>query len=522
MIPSSRELDEIAGVVDHMFINENSAHQNTQPKREQLFQNQNIAQESTIGNQTEILKQQLYDLQSQILEANNRFQNEQCKLKLAHENIKLLTQPAEMKISKSSTTDLRTIQSMQHNCAKEQHAMLDQSCFSYKTLNLSQENQNELLEKQIQQMQKQLELTNKKVINEQLKLKLVLETTANLKGEVQNQISSSVSKNNPTNQQDYNLKDLKDVSETLQNVNHPVQQIINKRQNILNQQQILRLALKQTLNEAGYEVESLSEKEIVKIVHQLTSKEKRQLRFWDRVAQLCCRSKQQIVHFYRQTYKSSVYKNKPNLRAQVDNQEQLIVSQQSDIQNSQKVNTTQKAGESVIIKKRVRESHCSQRMLFALRQVLTQIGYQIETASDKEICNHVDQISFSQKIQYKFWDHVSVLCKQSKDQLYCQYSRFKQHNFTDKLNYEDQTAINEYMQQNREIPCDQTVDTVLKTVLKDKIVSFSEVQKYIQLLRQKQFESGFINPQTTQNILRNQTTQMQLQNQTYSTFQNNK
>ncbi|CAL6002017.1 Hypothetical_protein [Hexamita inflata] len=155
MIPSRRELGQIAGVVDHVLINNNSTHQNTQQKREELFLFQNIAQESTIGNQTEILKQQLYDLQNQILEVNKRFQSEQGKLKLAHENIKLLTLLAEMK-QIQKTTDQNTLQSLKHNCAKEQHVMLDQSCFSYQSLNLSQENQNELLEKQIQQMQNSL------------------------------------------------------------------------------------------------------------------------------------------------------------------------------------------------------------------------------------------------------------------------------------------------------------------------------------------------------------------------------
>ncbi|CAL5984213.1 Hypothetical_protein [Hexamita inflata] len=361
MIPSSRELGQIAGVVDHVLINNNSTHQNTQQKREELFSFQNVAQESTIRNQTEILKQQLYDLQSQILEANKRFQSEQGKLKLAHENIKLLTLQAEMK-QIQKTTDQNTLQSLKHNCAKEQLVMLDQSCFSYHSLNLSQENQNKLLEKQIQQMQKQLELTNKKVINEQLKLRLANETIANLKAEVQKQVSSSESQYNPANK-DFILKD---KSET-KNANPPVYQNINKQQNnkmILNQQSLLlRLALKQTLKEAGYEVETLSEKEICNTVHQLTLKEKRQLRFWDRIAQLCCRSKQQIVHFYRQTYKSRVYKNKPSQRVYVDNSEQQVC-QQSDIQKAQIVSKTQKDGQVIIRKKGTQSG--SQLISFAL------------------------------------------------------------------------------------------------------------------------------------------------------------
>ncbi|CAL6002019.1 Hypothetical_protein [Hexamita inflata] len=129
---------------------------------------------------------------------------------------------------------------------------------------------------------------------------------------------------------------------------------------ILNQQSLLlRLALKQTVKEAGYEVESLSEKEICKTVYQLTLKEQRKLRFWDRVAQLCCRSKQQIVHFYRQTYKSCVYKNKPNQRVRVDKQEQLVCQQPDGTQSG------------------------SQLISFALRKILIEIGYQVETGLQK-------------------------------------------------------------------------------------------------------------------------------------------
>ncbi|CAL6002003.1 Hypothetical_protein [Hexamita inflata] len=824
-------------------------------------------QELEINIQTDILEQKARDLKTQIQVARAQFQDEQHKLKLAHETVKQLTAKSDMSISQSTLKETVGVQ-MKND---------DYLPLIFEQPGQQHGDRKELLEQEIQHLQKQLELASKKIRNEQYKLKLVNETIANFicqnqqKTAEQNtlethvscvqqesyqkdiQESCSLSHQNLANDSHLSVQNQKLNLETSfnqlepvpcdqqgnlmhsnnqahiepsqsdqltsNNVQQPYQPLIqlDHQDDVLNesgqqvcakqqskqyssQQLLLRLAVKQTLKEAGYEVESLSEIDICKTVHKLTSKDKRQLRFWDRVAQLCCRSKQQIVHFYRQTYKSSVYKNKPNQRAQVDNQEQLV-NLQSDIQNSQKVNTPQKDGKAIIRKKRGKASPIdSQLMSFALRQVLTEIGiqvtetasdkdlclqidqisniqkrqlkfwdrvsvlcqlskkqvftfysriykpniytdklnendraaideyirqnlvviqeasiyetaiqvmnsyfkdrsislldikqyiglnksvihnpsklltralkqvlkedghqvetatdkeiylqvnqitlqqkyhvkfwdrvsvlceksksqtcnwyqkiihnkkyyklkdndkavidqhirqnqivnindtvlqiintcfknqninmfdvqkyiqkqckfeainpysqtnsnqlkanfnqthykqllqalkqilkevgYQVETASDKELCYHVDQMQKSQKVQYNFWERVSVVCQISTDQAYGQYFRYKQHVFTDKLNDEDKTVINEYIQQNREIPCDQTCNIILKTVLKDKNISFSEVQKYVQQQRYKQFESGLINPQTTQNVLRNQTSQLQLQHQT--------
>ncbi|CAL6108234.1 Hypothetical_protein [Hexamita inflata] len=828
--------------------------------------------EPEINIQTGILEQKARDLKTQIQIAITKFQDQQHKLKLAHETVKQLTAQSDMSVSQSTTKEnIETVgvQIKNDDCLPH----------SFEQPGQQHGDRKELLEQEIQHLQKQLELANKKVRNEQYKLNLVNETIANLicqnqqKTSEQNtleaqqvscvqqesvqkdiQESCSLSHQNLANDSHLSTQNQKSNLETSfnqlepvpcdhqgnfmhnsnshtepsqldhltsNNVQQPSQPQIQlaHQDDVLNessqqgsskqlskqyssQQLLLRLAVKQTLKEAGYEVESLSEKEICKTVHKLTSKEKRQLRFWDRVAQLCCRSKLQIVHFYRQTYKSSVYKNKLNQRVQVDNQEQYV-SQQSDIKNSQMANTTLKDGKVIIRKKRVRVSQIgSQLMSFALRQVLTEIGiqvtetasdkdlclqidqisniqkrqlkfwdrvsvlcqlskqqvftfysriykpniytdklnendratideyirqnlvviqeasiyetaiqvmnsyfkdrgislldikqyiglnksvipnpsklltralkqvlkedghqvetatdkeiylqvnqitlqqkqhvkfwdrvsvlceksrsqtcnwyqkiihnkkyyqlkdndkavidqhirqnqivnindtvlqiintcfknqninmfdvqkyiqkqckfkainpknlansnqlktnfdqthykqliqalkqilkevgFQVENASDKELCYHVDQMQKSQKVQYNFWDRISVVCQKSTDQVYRQYSRIKSHIFTDKLNDEDKTAINEYMQQNQDISWDQSIDILLKTALKDKNISFSEVQQYVQQQRQKQFESSFINPQTTQNVLRNQTSQLQLQNQTYN------
>ncbi|CAL6108262.1 Hypothetical_protein [Hexamita inflata] len=770
--------------------------------------------EPEIYIQTGILEQQARDLKYQIQVVSAQFQDEQHKLKLAHEIVKQLTAQSNNIISQSTPKEI--IENIGVQMKNNDFLPL-----IFEQPEQQHSDRKELLEQEIQHLQKQLELASKKIRNEQYKLKLVNEVITNLicqnqqKTSEQNTLEThvlrtqqesyqkgiqescsqsqqilandshlSIQNQKPNIEISYNQLEFVQLdqqdscmhnnnqahtisSQSDQLTSNNVQQSgfsliqLDHQDDILNksgqqvsakqqgkqyssQQLLLRLAVKQTLKEAGYEVETLSEKEICKTVHKLTAKEKRQLRFWDRVAQLCCRSKQQIVHFYRQTYKSSVYKNKPNQRVRVDNQEQLVC-QQSDIQNNQKVNTTQKDGQVIIRKKRVRASQIGpQLMSFALRQVLTEIGYPVETASEREICNHVDQISINLKMQYKFWDRISVLCQQSKgkvksfyyrifrtnmftetldnndkavideyisrnqimnilettttiantyfkdrsismfeikqhilkqsrnedftqkinrskllscalkqilrdhghqvqnasdkelcfyvdqihqaqkrnlkfwdrvsvlcqlskqqvktyyyqtykttdkwnnynnynnettiniqliqstlltnsikqilkevgyqvqnasdkelcyhvdqmsqgqkvqfkfwervsilcqkskDQVWRQYSRFKQHIFTDKLNDEDNTALNEYMQLNGDISWEQTIDTVLKTVLKDKNISFSEVQKYIQQQKQKQYESGFINPQTTQNTQGNQTPQLQFQNQTYN------
>ncbi|CAL5984221.1 Hypothetical_protein [Hexamita inflata] len=84
---------------------------------------------------------------------------------------------------------------------------------------------------------------------------------------------------------------------------------------------------------------------------------------------------------------------------------------------------------------------CRQRLSFALKQILKQIGYQIEAASDKQICQFVDQISFYKKKQLKFWDRVSVLCQQSKQNIQEQYLRYRKHLQTDNLSDDNQDGL---------------------------------------------------------------------------------
>ncbi|CAL6108254.1 Hypothetical_protein [Hexamita inflata] len=513
--------------------------------------------EPEINIQTGILEQKARDLKTQIQIAITKFQDQQHKLKLAHETVKQLTAQSDMSVSQSTTKEnIETVgvQIKNDDCLPH----------SFEQPGQQHGDRKELLEQEIQHLQKQLELANKKVRNEQYKLNLVNETIANLicqnqqKTSEQNtleaqqvscvqqesvqkdiQESCSLSHQNLANDSHLSTQNQKSNLETSfnqlepvpcdhqgnfmhnsnshtepsqldhltsNNVQQPSQPQIQlaHQDDVLNessqqgsskqlskqyssQQLLLRLAVKQTLKEAGYEVESLSEKEICKTVHKLTSKEKRQLRFWDRVAQLCCRSKLQIVHFYRQTYKSSVYKNKLNQRVQVDNQEQYV-SQQSDIQNSQMANTTLKDGKVIIRKKRVRVSQIgSQLMSFALRQVLTEIGIQVtETASDKDLCLQIDQISNIQKRQLKFWDRVSVLCQLSKQQVFTFYSRiYKPNIYTDKLNENDRAAIDEYIRQNlvviQEASIYETAIQVMNSYFKDRGISLLDIKQYIGL-----------------------------------------
>ncbi|CAL6039779.1 Hypothetical_protein [Hexamita inflata] len=524
--------------------------QESQPVLENEF-------EPEINIQTGILEQKARDLKTQIQVASAQFQDEQLKLKLAHETVKQLSAQSDKSISQSTLkVNIENIGVQMKNDDYLPH--------SFEQPGQQHGDRKELLEQEIQHLQKQLELANKKVRNEQYKLKLVNETIANLicqnqqKTSEQNtheaqqvscvqqesvqkdiQESCSQSHQNLANDSHLSVQNQKSNLETSfnqlepvpcdqqgnfmhnsnshiepsqsdqltsNNVQQPIQPQIqlDHQEDVLNesgqlvsakqqskqyssQQLLLRLAVKQTLKEAGYEVESLSEKEICKTVHKLTSKEKRRLRFWDRVAQLCCRSKQQIVHFYRQTYKSSVYKNKPNQRAQIDNQEQLV-NLQSDIQNSQKVNAPQKDGKAIIRKKRVRASQIgSQLMSFALRQVLTEIGIQVtETASDKDLCLQIDQISYIQKRQLKFWDRVSVLCQLSKQQVFTFYSSVYRPNvYTDKLNENDRAAIDEYIRQNlvviQEASIYETAIQVMNSYFKDRGISLLDIQQYIGL-----------------------------------------
>ncbi|CAL6039805.1 Hypothetical_protein [Hexamita inflata] len=321
-----------------------------------------------------------------------------------------------------------------------------------------------------------------------------------------------------------------------------IQQYIYLNKSVIpNPSKLLTCALKQVLKEDGHQVETATDKEIYLLVNQITLQQKKHVKFWDRVSVLCEKSKSQTRNWYQKIiHNKKYYKLNDNDKAVIDQhiRQNKIVNindtvlqiinicfqnrniNMFDVQkyiqklcNFKAINPKNLA-KSNKLKANFDQTHF--KLLQALKQILKEVGYQVETASDKELCYHVDQMPQSQKIQYNFWERVSVVCQKSKDQAYGQYSRFKQHIFTDKLNDEDKTAINEYMQQNREIFCDQIVDIMLKTVLKDKNVSLCEVQKYVQLQRQKQFESGLINPQTTQNVLRNQTSLLQLQHQTYN------
>ncbi|CAL6039803.1 Hypothetical_protein [Hexamita inflata] len=473
-LPGTQILQVLPGLTENLRQAEQQEQDVKAQESQPVLENE---QELEINIQTGILEQKARDLKTQIQMARAQFHDEQHGLKLAHETVKQLTAKSDKSISQSTPKENIWVQ-MKND---------DYLPHSFEQPGQQHGDRKELLEQEIQHLQKQLELANKKVRNEQYKLKLVNETIANFicqnqqKTSEQNtheaqqvscvqqesyqkdiQESRRQSQQNLANDSHLSIQNQKSNLETSfnqlepvpcdqqgnfmhnsnshiepsqsdqltsNNVQQPYQPQIqlDHQEDVLNesgqqgstkqqskqyssQQLLLRLAVKQTLKEAGYEVESLSEKEICKTVHKLTSKEKRQLRFWDRVAQLCCRSKQQIVHFYRQTYKSSVYKNKPNQRVQVDNQEQLLSQQPDGTQSG------------------------SQLISFALRKILTEIGYQIETASDKEICNHVDQMSFSQQIQFIFWKRVSILCQKSKNQIQSQYYRYKLHIFTDKSN----------------------------------------------------------------------------------------
>ncbi|CAL6108264.1 Hypothetical_protein [Hexamita inflata] len=504
--------------------------------------------EPEIYIQTGILEQQARDLKYQIQVVSAQFQDEQHKLKLAHEIVKQLTAQSNNIISQSTPKEI--IENIGVQMKNNDFLPL-----IFEQPEQQHSDRKELLEQEIQHLQKQLELASKKIRNEQYKLKLVNEVITNLicqnqqKTSEQNTLEThvlrtqqesyqkgiqescsqsqqilandshlSIQNQKPNIEISYNQLEFVQLdqqdscmhnnnqahtisSQSDQLTSNNVQQSgfsliqLDHQDDILNksgqqvsakqqgkqyssQQLLLRLAVKQTLKEAGYEVETLSEKEICKTVHKLTAKEKRQLRFWDRVAQLCCRSKQQIVHFYRQTYKSSVYKNKPNQRVRVDNQEQLVC-QQSDIQNNQKVNTTQKDGQVIIRKKRVRASQIGpQLMSFALRQVLAEIGYQVETASDKEICLHIDQMTKSQKLLNNFWNRVSILCQQVKIKVQGYYYRtYKQNVLCDEI------GVNE-LQQNQDSY--QSKNILINTLLKDNNVSIFDIQKYVSQFNQKQ------------------------------------
>ncbi|CAL6002023.1 Hypothetical_protein [Hexamita inflata] len=110
--------------------------------------------------------------------------------------------------------------------------------------------------------------------------------------------------------------------------------------------------------------------------------------------------------------------------------------------------------------------------------------YQLQTATDKELCLFVDQMPLNLKIQLKFWDRVSVLCLQPDTQGQRCYYIYKQQIFTDKLNSEDKVVIYKYMKNNQELTCDQTISAVLKTLIKEKNISFQNISEYVQVLQQ--------------------------------------
>ncbi|CAL6039763.1 Hypothetical_protein [Hexamita inflata] len=140
--------------------------QESQPVLENEF-------EPEINIQTGILEQKARDLKTQIQVASAQFQDEQLKLKLAHETVKQLSAQSDKSISQSTLkVNIENIGVQMKNDDYLPHAAEQPG--------QQHGDRKELLEQEIQHLQKQLELANKKVRNEQYKLKLVNETIANL------------------------------------------------------------------------------------------------------------------------------------------------------------------------------------------------------------------------------------------------------------------------------------------------------------------------------------------------------
>ncbi|CAL6002021.1 Hypothetical_protein [Hexamita inflata] len=180
-------------------------------------------------------------------------------------------------------------------------------------------------------------------------------------------------------------------------------------------------------------VETASDQEICNHVDQISFSNKIQLKFWERVSILCKKSKDQAYgQYYR--YKQQSFTDKSN------NEDKTAIS-------------------------------------IALKQVLTEIGYQVQTSSDQAICILVDLMI---RKQYKFWDRVSLLCKQSKlkaKYLYLQYKKYLYSLFTDTLNDNDRIVIDKYIGQNQIFNIKETIKQIVNTYFKDRSISTSDIKK---------------------------------------------
>ncbi|CAL5984161.1 Hypothetical_protein [Hexamita inflata] len=359
MIPSSCQLDDKVDKVDignkidnYLFIN--------------IQQSQIELQDGKFGNLTDILQQCVNELKKKIQLVHEKFLNEREKLKQAYETIKQLSaQPVENNGTEPAFTKCNNISSIS---------------FKYESMS---ENLNEL-QQLIQNLQKQLELENKKVLNEQFKLKLANESIMIFQRE-QQQVKN-INDSDQIQEQDYQLE--------IVPINSQEKQLIS-----CNLSQQLNLAFKQVLMEEEYYIENLSEIEICQIVNKISPKEKRQLKFWKRVASLCNQSKNRIIQLYCTRYQKTFY---------TDQNQKLTSKIQYYNQNKEE------------------QDQLEQQIMSAFQQILIEEKLVKENASDEDqIRLIVKNMPWEEKKRLNFWHRAAEICQVDQVQIQIIYTNLQ-------------------------------------------------------------------------------------------------
>ncbi|CAL6039707.1 Hypothetical_protein [Hexamita inflata] len=276
---------------------------------------------------------------------------------------------------------------------------------------------NQILQQQVKDLQHQLALANKKLLNEQYKLQLATETCKNSASvDLRQQVESLTKDNNYLRSQlkthqnqestqlnlSYIQNDANISSQKLKISKHSLTPVINTQMTYQSCQtktssherpKILKSfiqAFRQILIEEGQDLENQSDQQVTEVVQNLSKQDKRQLKFWNRVAKIC-------------NYKD-------NTAAQ-NKYTKLINNTIQELTSELTTNKTKSSS------KLINGTKLEKKVPIAFRRILEDAGCEVKNATEKQICTQVELMSIKEKRSINFWNRAAELCQIDKDKI---------------------------------------------------------------------------------------------------------
>ncbi|CAL5984159.1 Hypothetical_protein [Hexamita inflata] len=273
-------------------------------------------------------------------------------------------------------------------------------------------------------------------------------------------------------------------------------------------------AFRQILTEEGQMLENVNDQQVIENVQKIPKYDKKRINFWNRVAKICniadnMQSQKQFMQQIR--LHSQLSENTLPQSHNITNNLQYTIN---DIKSS-KI-----ADESL--------NKLENKVLIAFRQILKDIGYQVQNATDKEICIQVDRLSFKEKTSIKFWNRVEQMCNNNKKKIQNQYYYYMDQLKTLQESTENDQSIQNTIhtvQQSDFQDLQQKITKAFRQILSDKVKDDANDQQVHQIVEQmsqtdktklnfwtrvaeicnvrKQYVQTFYRTYYQQNILRN-------------------